>query len=1237
MSISIIPVTGYAIPDTSGGGGGGVPLVAGANPAAQYASPGTTSLTFAFPAIVSGTAPYTYNAPVLTAPSGSTATISGTAPGNITINNAADGESYLIRVYISDASTQEVLNDAIGAVLDVTFVPIPQVVPPARQALASSATSASVTFTQPGAIPGTTYSITISNVTDGLSVVPTSGSGLGPYAFPVATGKDYIAVLTATAPDGQVASNVAQVAVSGFPAFTGTNPSPQQLSSASTSTTITFSAPTGGDGTYTIKTLELLYDSSENYTATSTGSGLGPYTVSGLASGASYIFGLMFEDGQGQLFEAQAAISVNATVSPITFTTTPANQTLPATATSAVIGTWGAPSGGTGPYTYAFAALGPVSVLTSGSDLGPYTAINLSAGNTYIFQITATDSLGAKGYSIVTIVTEAATANWIVVQETDFTDSNWTAVDSTDVTQSTTVPQFTLYAADGVTARAQVWNNTAQVRRLMLSPSGQGLILATTNTGASPSIKVIPLGALGINVFQTLNYPTDMIKVEFLGFTDENAGTAAFTRLIGMATAFTNTGIQHGFRIINSGSGVQPQRRSWTSSAVDVSQSVITTGATRKVWFQWEGYLTGSRTVESYAQYSATTALGFPTVARSGRYYFHQAVSQVQTTTPVLVDFGSTNAANQFGFIMYNDGSVIDTGVDLSRIVLTKIRISRLINGSKPVDYAPSRTTSFTPISAIVPPARQALAAGTTSASVTFTHPSAPAGMVYSVTINQISSGAVLTPTGAGLGPYTFAVTYGQDYVITLVGTSTDGQVVSATTYVAVASYALMAAGVNPASLYTSSGTASLSFAFPSVSGGVPAVSYVQALTKPAGSNATLSGTAPGTLTISGSATDGQGYLIRVAATDAVGQIVQNSAVGYIDQAASFVDLTAATPAADQSLVAGTTTTSLTWTHPGAPGNVAYQPILHDFVEQTDSYAVSGSGLGPYVFNVKSGYGYGVYMTEIGPDGQSEFSQVTSVQVGLTTGWVSTGSIDFTTDITAGSSTATSGNVTILKGDGVTTKAVGTILQTGTGTSRSVSWGTANGIVISITDNNDATTYTYQFLLNLTSIATATDWSKPVLIEAICGNLVIPPDLDGTGCGTAIGPTAALGNGYSQMLWNDNTSQYITFISYSAAATNVTATGIQPVTPGDGIIQLLVQGSTVTCFIKNSVSTLQNGLVTSPTFTARATYANTAFADNTTAVYSAGLFYGPFTQCRGLLTSGLALKQVQILQYNFAV
>ena len=84
--------------------------------------------------------------------------------------------------------------------------------PPAPQSLASSATTASVTWTHAGAPGGTTYAIAVVDEA-GTSVTPSSGSGLGPYVIPVASGKAYSARLTATGTDGQTAQSSALVAV----------------------------------------------------------------------------------------------------------------------------------------------------------------------------------------------------------------------------------------------------------------------------------------------------------------------------------------------------------------------------------------------------------------------------------------------------------------------------------------------------------------------------------------------------------------------------------------------------------------------------------------------------------------------------------------------------------------------------------------------------------------------------------------------------------------------------------------------------------------------------------------------------------------------------------------------------------------------------------------------------------------------------------------------------------------
>lgn len=94
-----------------------------------------------------------------------------------------------------------------GEVVDLTAP-----TPPAAQSLASTATTASVTYTHPGAPSGTTYTIAVSDEAD-AEVTPDSGSGLGAWVFPVASDKAYAATIEATGPDGQTSQSTALVRV----------------------------------------------------------------------------------------------------------------------------------------------------------------------------------------------------------------------------------------------------------------------------------------------------------------------------------------------------------------------------------------------------------------------------------------------------------------------------------------------------------------------------------------------------------------------------------------------------------------------------------------------------------------------------------------------------------------------------------------------------------------------------------------------------------------------------------------------------------------------------------------------------------------------------------------------------------------------------------------------------------------------------------------------------------------
>ena len=83
---------------------------------------------------------------------------------------------------------------------------------PAPQVLASTATTASVTWTHPGAPSGTTYAVTVSPSSG--SAPTASGADLA-WTFPCATGIAYSPTIRATGPDGQVADSTALVLVSG--------------------------------------------------------------------------------------------------------------------------------------------------------------------------------------------------------------------------------------------------------------------------------------------------------------------------------------------------------------------------------------------------------------------------------------------------------------------------------------------------------------------------------------------------------------------------------------------------------------------------------------------------------------------------------------------------------------------------------------------------------------------------------------------------------------------------------------------------------------------------------------------------------------------------------------------------------------------------------------------------------------------------------------------------------------
>ena len=676
MGLSITPCTGYAL--SSAGGPAAPPLVAGPNPAAQYAAAGTTTLVFAFPAASGGTGPYTYAAPALVKPPGSTATVSGTAPGNITISGGADTDAYLIRVVVTDANGQQVLNDALGSIGEAAFVPLAPIVAPARQALVSTATSASVTFTQPGAPGGMSYSASFADVTNGLAVTPSSGSGLGAYTFPVGSAKDYIVIIAGTAPDGQVSTAVAQVAVADAPVLAWATPTAAVVDAGVTTAAIAWNTATGGVPPYVYGAAGAVYDS-QGGTTTATLNTVGTpgtTTVSDLVDGQTLVVERSVQDAAGTTITVQGSATVAATASGVTPGAAPASQSLAADATNATIGTWGAPSGGTGPYSYTVSEISNGGTLVSGSGLGDWFVAGLTSGYTFVFLLTVTDSLGAKGYSVTTISVAPASDVWEVLDETNFTDADWTAVSTTSTTASTNAWYLVLYAADGVTPRAYVYNMSSAARTLSLTPSSDGLVLVNGTTAVQPTLAVWPAGWTAM--LGGSRRDAWMIEAIFGG--DEPAGSTTFSHhcniSTNISTAVASPGT--GSRIVNSTTGVGIRASSYISGFNDRVIQIVPGGASRAYTCGMQVTIADSRRENIYIRPLATD-YGSP---QSGQRVIAPTTSTAMTNVgadvPVSSTWFDTTISGRTKLWLYHDGS--DTVG--SNLRLIKLRLLRKADGS---------------------------------------------------------------------------------------------------------------------------------------------------------------------------------------------------------------------------------------------------------------------------------------------------------------------------------------------------------------------------------------------------------------------------------------------------------------------------------------------------------------------------------------------------------------------------
>jgi len=466
-------------------------------------------------------------------------------------------------------------------------------------------------------------------------------------------------------------------------ALAWTAPAATASAAGTASGTITWNTPTGGSTPYSYTAAAVVYDStgaSTTAAVSTSGAGAGTTTVSGLVNGQTVVVQRTVTDALGATVSIQGAVTIAATTAAITPGTAPAGQSLAAGTTSATIGTWGSPSGGTAPYTYAVTELGGSGVTMSGSGLGPWSVAGLTDGTAYVFLLTITDSAGtpAKGYSVVTVSVASGTASgeWEVVDELDFTDANWTSLSSTDATQSTTAWQHTLYASDGVTARAYVYNNVSDARTLSLSPSGAGLTLVNGSTAVQPSVFVWPAGWGPLRAGSR----RDAWMVEAIVAGEEPAGSTTFGHHFNINTSTTSvpTSPGTGLRIINSGSQIRVAASSYISGLADQAIQFLSPSPTRAYTCGVQITIADSRRHDIHVRPSATDYAD----PQTGQRVRVQATSTTMTSPGGDVTASSTWFATSISgrtkFGVYHDGTAT-TG---SYVALRKLRLLRKPLGS---------------------------------------------------------------------------------------------------------------------------------------------------------------------------------------------------------------------------------------------------------------------------------------------------------------------------------------------------------------------------------------------------------------------------------------------------------------------------------------------------------------------------------------------------------------------------
>jgi hypothetical protein len=563
MSVSI-KGQGYSLLGT----GSYTPLLPGSDPASQYSLTAPGVFPFVFSGAFGGTSPLAYS--LGTGYGTVVGAVAGAFP-NYTLTLSNVESYYVVVVNTTDTAGQIVQSYGFAATAPAAdLLPGGNAVSTAQ--LSPATTSTVFSFGAFSGGSGTiSYAASIQASAFGPFINPVTG--LGPYTLGnLSPGVVVIAQIEATDGTGQTARNWTAVAVQPTPTsdlVAGATPARQNLAFGSTSANVTFNAFSGGTAPYSYSAALITGTGS---TASLSGSGLGPYTVSNLTNGEAVEVVLTATDSgsPAQVATSTAFIYVAASVS--------ASLTAPAPSPSAFQNAAGVPTLGPvtlGSFSSAVTLASQVGtsdngaspgITYGGSGAGPYDVSLTSLRDGVVYRIqtrgTATDGSGRAQNTGIAVSVGGG-------QPQPVTDN---VIDLTTVTTNTNIAitgTYPLVFTQGGSFSFVTSVSVGTPSRVINSQPGVGINIGVQSTGEAMSCGIILDSWLA-------SLPVDQdIFVEWLiaGWTAPTTGSYYQCSIGSQINALAN--VTYGVRITRDTAGSQDTYR---ARRYDASASTL--GAT---------------------------------------------------------------------------------------------------------------------------------------------------------------------------------------------------------------------------------------------------------------------------------------------------------------------------------------------------------------------------------------------------------------------------------------------------------------------------------------------------------------------------------------------------------------------------------------------------------------------------------------------------------------------------------